>query len=268
MSTINNTKNSIFTLFLFLSIFSCFGQGSVRLTKKKLFFDRTSAHKELGVWNVSEKEQEYTVFLRKSTMDKNGKYTIDTINATSLDKHIRFFPRSFKIGPGEIQKVRIQVRDWEALAKNDDYTHVFVKEAISSNDDLNMSPKTKKIGTDVKILIEVGIPLILQKSEAQESNFTINELELVDNNKLKLNLERTGEKSKYCKVKIFHTDSETNKRVNVGILNNVAIFSNMKQRDLLINLNKEVTSGNIEIIIAEDSDSKKAKIYVKENLKV
>ncbi len=178
MSLTNNTRNSVLLLFLLLNIFTCFGQGSVRLTKKKLFFNRASTHKELGVWNVSNREQEYTVFLRKSTMDENGIYKVDTVNVDELDKHIRFFPRSFKIGPGEIQKVRVQVRDWQGLTKNDNYTHIFVKEALSFGTGENTTLINKKLGTDVKVVVEVGIPLILQKSGIKESNFTINEFDV------------------------------------------------------------------------------------------
>ena len=68
----NTTKTSIFLLFLLLNLFTCLGQGSVRLTKKKLFFDRSSPNKELGVWNVTDEEQDYTIFLRKSIMKQNN----------------------------------------------------------------------------------------------------------------------------------------------------------------------------------------------------
>ena len=42
----------------------------------------------------------------------------------------------------------------------------------------------------------------------------------------------------------------------------------MKKRDILINLTEEITSGNVEVFIIEDSDSRKAQVYIQENLKV
>ena len=217
-------------------------QGNLLITPRRIVFDGSQRTQELNLANTGQDTARYVISMVEIRMREDG--TFENISQPDSGQrfasgHIRFFPRSVVLGPGEAQNVKVQVEKAGELLPGEYRSHIYFR-ATPQEKPLGEEPPKNAVAIEVRLtpLFGITIPVIIQVG-ASNAKVQVTDLSLSTTNdtipKLSLNLQRQGDMSVYGDITI-RSISGQGKATQVGYVKGVAVYTPCRVRQLNIPL--------------------------------
>ena len=179
-------------------------------------------------------------------------------NEKFADEMVRFSPKQVTLKPGETQTVRLMLKKSDN-AKNGEYrSHLLFREEAPAEFGTNVENKgknDKKISVVLKPLFGISIPVLVKNGQVT-ANAAIKNLVLKTDDKnndvLAVELSRNGNGSTYGNVTVTLSPKNSDKKYDIGTVNNVAIFYPNDSRKINVPLtlpkNVKLEDGLINVV--------------------
>jgi len=231
-----------------LNIFFCnhaSAQGNLLITPRRVVFDGSQRTQELNLANTGRDTARYLISMVEIRMNEDG--TFETITQPDSGQrfasgHIRFFPRSVTLGPGEAQTIKVQVERMNELQAGEYRSHIYFRAAPEEKPLGEEAPKDAvAIAVRLVPVFGITIPVIIQVG-ASNAQVQVADLSLSNANDtlpgLHMSLQRNGDMSVYGDIAV-RSISEEGKAVQVGYVKGVAVYTPCRIRQLRIPLSQE-----------------------------
>ena len=270
------SKNFIFTalLWTFLAVAVspvvnlCYGvteaKADLLVTPVRVAFEGRERQAVVTLINNSTKTNTYRMEWKAFRMGADGKYqdipeddkSDFAERARKMAKMVRFSPRQVTIEPGGRQRVRLSLRRTEDLQDGEYRAHL----SFSKLPEIPEPTETVVKGAQFKLYVNLSftIPVIYTHGEKNTdvdiSGIALDPPAEHNRNKLSLNitLDRKGSNSSYGRLHAFWSPPGGSER-KIGILNNVAVYTERDQRVMTMPLDVDAVSGG-QIRVVYDGD--------------
>lgn len=246
-------------------------QGNLLIMPKRIVFNGKQNIKELSLANTGNDTARYLISTIEYRMKTDGSFepvTEPDSGQLFAGKYLRFFPRSVVLGPKEVQVIRIQLRNPDQLKSGEYRSHLYFR-AVPDTSLPEQGDRLKKQETGFAIKLTpvfgVTIPVIIDAGNTSAkvilSNLYLN-YEAPKGPELRIQFNRTGNKSVYGEIKVIHITSDNIETV-VGIVRGVAIYTPNDIRILKLDLERKDKVNfrqgklRIEYISMEDGNNDK-----------
>ena len=220
-------------------------QGNLLITPRRVVFDGTQRTRELNLANTGRDTARYLISMIEIRMNEDG--TFETITQPDSGQrfasgHIRFFPRSVTLGPGEAQTIKVQVERMNELQPGEYRSHIYFR-AVPEEQPLGEEPPKDAVAIAVRLIPVFGItiPVIIQVG-ASNAQVQVADLSLSSANDtvpgLNMSLQRNGDMSVYGDITV-RSISAKGEAVQVGYVKGVAVYTPCRVRQLRIPLSQE-----------------------------
>jgi P pilus assembly chaperone PapD len=266
-----NYKTFYALIFLigFVQFYIC-AQGQLLITPARVVFKTNNIKEIINLVNTGEKTESYTVSFVQRRMNEDGSFTEITEpdpDENFADAHLRIYPRSITLKPGEGQVVMLQRRR-DGNNKPGEYrSHLYFR-SNTNYEALGKTVVDTLTGVDIKLTPVFGmtIPIIFRTGNTS-ANATLSDLKLdrqEDSNQLNFTLNRAGNRSLYgdFTVNYFPVKGES---ITIAQLNGVAIYTTINKRFMSINLPRTPSinfdEGTIKITYKTRPGEEKQRIF-------
>lgn len=267
--SVNNFRKIIVRvclLFVSINLFTLLSatlnaQGNLLVTPKRLVFDGTKRAQELNLVNVGQDTVTYSVSFVQNRMKEDGAFEkIEQPDPGQFfaDKHLRFFPRSVTLAPGEVQTVKVQITKSDELTDGEYRSHLYFR-AEPKDQPSNNTDRAKDSGISVRIVPVFGIsvPTIIRKgdntSAIQFSNVSF-DMEKDSIPVLSLTIDRIGNMSVYGDISVDHIAS-SGKVSRVGTIKGLSVYTPNNFRRVQVVLDKSLPvnyhSGSLHVVYSD-----------------
>ena len=247
----------VIALLIVFSQFKTSAQGELLITPTRVVFKPDNIKEIINLVNTSEKIETYSVSFVQRRMNEDGSFTVVTKpdpGQNFADSHLRIYPRTITLKPGEGQVVMLQRRRNSKNKTGEYRSHLYFR----SNTDYEALGETlieTISGVNIKLTPIYGmtIPIIFRtgNTTATATLSDINVESQKDNNLLNFTLNRKGNKSLYGDFTVKYSTVK-GKSITIARLNGVAIYTTINRRFMTINLPKtpslNLNEGTIKII--------------------
>lgn len=237
--------------------------GSLMVTPNRVELDnKNNKTSEVQLINRSDQTTTYRVSFQHLRMTTDGAYEEIEPGKENGEKFaddlIRFSPKQVTLKPGETQTVRLMIKKSDS-AKNGEYrSHLLFREEAPADFGTNVEKKSKNdknISVVLKPLFGISIPVLVKNGQVT-ANASIKNLTLKtdakDNDILAVELARSGNGSTYGNVTVTLSPKNSDKKYDIGTLNNVAIFYPNENRKVNVPLtlpkNVKLEDGLISVV--------------------
>jgi len=271
-------NNKILFLILFITGFfqlKTYTQGNLLITPTRLVFNKNKTKEIINLVNTGKKEETYVVSFVERSMNEDGSFTVVTEPEPGQNfakPHLRIYPRTVSLMPGEGQVVMLQRRRNRNLQTGEYRSHLYFR----STTDYSALGKTIKdsltgVSVDLTPVYGLTIPVIFRSGKVT-STVTLSDLKLEntkDQNQIYFTINRTGNSSVYGDFTVQYLPLK-GKSITIGAINGVAVYTTTKQRFMSINLIKpdlkNFKEGTIKIIYKTRPGSKKNIVFAEATL--
>lgn len=257
-----------FALFLVFIVVpeSCFSQGNLLVTPRRIIFDGSRRVMELNLANTGQDTAKYNVSLVQYRMNENGSFTEifePDPGQKFADKNLRFFPRTVTLPPNEAQVVKMQVTNVDKLLPGEYRSHVYFR-SVPKQDALGSESEvadSSQVSIKLIPIFGITIPVIIRVGD-DDTKVNINDLKFIEVNdttkRVDFTFTRVGRMSVYGDLKITYV-STNGKETQIGAINGIAVYTPntiRKQSLILENLNNiKLTEGKIVVKYMSQSDN-------------
>lgn len=203
----------------------------------------------ISLVNTTQKTRTYRMSWREQAQTPGGQYAVlgEGQKVRGLRKAsdmIKFSPSLVTLKPGERQHVRLAIRRPGGLADGEYRSHLVFEalpEPLDLEDDENQAKGARII---VQLNMAFSIPIILRQGEvavqskiAEAQVFKAVARDGSEALGVKVKLTRAGDFSSSGRLKAFWTDKGSDKAEEVGLLNNVALYTEVSELNINVGLN-------------------------------
>lgn len=245
--------------FFVLSPFQAYA-ARVDILPRKIVINDRQRSADITLLNLSDKPSVVRISLLSYAQGENGDYKElnGPLNpAFDPEKVVRISPKQFTLPAGGRQKVRLSIQRPADLPDGEYRFHV--KALSYDEEDYSVRRAPVKGSTAViKTNIAVAVPVVVRKGEltsgAKLGNISYLTAEQSGTGQpaFKIDVTRTGTSGT---MGTLHAYSSVGGPKEIGVLNNVNVFSEIKTRTVIMPL-KEVPAGSIKIMYQNDYDNK------------
>lgn len=217
------------------------------------------------VLNTTKKTHTYRMNWLLMKMDENGKYRLVSA-ANDKDPYgvpnmVVFSPRQVTIQPQAYQLIRLSLRRPADLPPGEYKAHMAFTRLAEFGPE-RPDPDQKGVNMEVKVNVSFSIPVIVRNGEDKDLKISLSSPKLGlggDIAKqypvLNIDINRdAGSFSSYGTVKVMWQQGQE-KEKQIGILNNVALYSEIKQRHISIPLTSNPTGGTLKVVYSGKYES-------------
>lgn len=256
----------ILTALLFFSISTgIYAQGDLYITPNRVVFDGKTQKIILSIANTGTKTATYSVSFVQRMMNEDGSFTIiDTPieGAPFADPFLRIYPRKVTLEPREGQNIVLQLKRQANMAEGEYRSHLYFRSEENYTPLGTESKSTEKtVSVQITPVYGISIPIIIRSGNVS-STVSLKELSLhkiEDKNSLAFDFVRAGNSSVYGDFKVEYIAPKKDP-IEVGAMNGVAVYTNLKLRKMKIKLNLppniDLQKGKLKVSFLE-RDSKK-----------
>lgn len=261
-------KLSAFLAFLLMLItvpMEAHAMGDLTITPWRVVFNGRDRSARVTLINLSAQTNVYRIGWMMTTALENGRYDQKKYDPEkdkdphSLPHMIVFSPRQVTIEPQGQQTVRLSLRRPADLPPGEYRAHItFIK--LADQGPVQQDPNATSVSMAVNVNYGFSIPVIVRQGEDRALKVSLNSPRLHAINggsALEIDLHRdAGKFSSYGEVKVYWKPSKGDE-VEVGSLNNVALYPEVQTRKLTVPLLKKymITNGSIRVVYAGQLDS-------------
>ncbi|WP_028768802.1 fimbrial biogenesis chaperone [Shewanella fidelis] len=216
--------------------------------------DRKNTSAVFSLVNKGSTPARYNIYFEDKKMLANGEYvTLSKQEAThSLASFVRYSPRRVNIEPEQGVRVRLAARLPRDIA-NGEYRSYMVFHQIP------LTPTTQTNSTEqdadtfslsISAFMKVAIPVLMRVGDLT-SELKIDSNANDSRQSIEVTLQRTGERSSIGDIEVINP---VTKQV-IGAMKNIAIYTEVNQRQLSIPLNQPVAAGTELLVRYQENDS-------------
>ncbi|MCL1137467.1 molecular chaperone [Shewanella pneumatophori] len=217
--------------------------------------DRKNTSAVFSLVNKSKSSARYNIYFEDKKMLSNGEYVeLSKQEVThSLASFVRYSPRRVNIEPEQGVRVRLAARLPRNIVQGEYRSYIVFHQIPlapkSSTDATEQSTDTFSLS--ISAYMKVAIPVVMRVGDLT-SELTI-EKSAVNSTKqtIEVTLRRTGERSSIGDIEVINPQT---KQI-VGANKNVAIYTEVNQRQFSIPLNQPVAAGTKLLIRYQENDS-------------
>jgi P pilus assembly chaperone PapD len=236
--------------------------GNLMVTPSRVELDNKTKTTEVQLINRSDQTTTYRVSFQHLRMTTDGAYEEVAKGQEGKDKFaddmVRFSPKQVTLKPGETQTIRLMVKKSDGAKAGEYRSHLLFREEAPAEFGANVENKEKndkKISVVLKPLFGISIPVIVRNGEVTANAIIKNlavKTDSKDNDILSVELARTGNGSTYGNVTVSLTPKGSDKKYDIGAVNNVAVFYPNESRKVTVPLtlpkNIKLEDGMISVI--------------------
>lgn len=246
-------------------------QGNLMVTPRRVIFEGQRNIQELNLANTGKDTARYLISMLEIRMKQDGTFeqiTVPDSGQNFASRHIRFFPRSVTLGPGEVQTVKVQVTRQSQLKTGEYRSHIYFRAVPEAKPLGAKEPVEEKAGLSVQLtpVFGITIPVIIRSGESSATvHLSQAGFNTLPNGKPVVNmvLERTGDRSVYGDLTVDFISSQ-GKKIRVGIIKGIAVYTPTPSRKLLIALDRtdgvDYNNGKLHIVYTTPLDDKPVKL--------
>ena len=232
--------------------------ANLLITPTRIEFDQRERSAKVSLVNTGKEIRTYKIFWRQQKQLPNGSYSPfnseEAINDfPTASNMIRYSPRQVTLKPGERQHIRIAVRRPKDLADGEYRSHL----VFEAQPDKRAMTIKQEGGTGMKLYVNLAfsIPIMVRQGNL-DSSATLKKVELISkkvnsNSHLSANItiNRTGLHSTFGNLKVYWQDLNSSAEKQIGILNNIAIYTEVDNRKINISLPEHsIKQGTLHIV--------------------
>jgi P pilus assembly chaperone PapD len=268
LNKLTTIKPALFFTLLF-TICSAKGmaQGNLMITPRRVVFEGPQKTQELNLANTGKDTARYLISMLEIRMKEDG--TFEQITAPDsgqnfASRHVRFFPRSVVLGPGESQTVKIQITKQSQLVAGEYRSHIYFR-AVPEEKPLGekeCSQDTANISVQLVPVFGISIPVIIRTGQSATTvKLSHAAFEMLNDSTPALNVtfNRVGNMSVYGDLTIDFV-SRQGKVTRVGEIKGIAVYTPTTRRRVKIALQKtaniDYKTGQLHIVYTTPSDAK------------
>jgi len=208
--------------------------ANLLITPTRVEFDNRDRGGRISIVNVSDKQKTYRMFWREQVQTAAGQYINLKKNQrvrglNKLSSFVRFSPGTVTLEPGERQHIRLAIRR-PANMKDGEYRSHLVFEAIP---DQKNPLKSEKRGAEMKLYLSLSfsIPIVLRQGDisfdakVMKADPVIKMVKDSEKMGFMVNIKRMTDYSSVGNIKLFWKPEGKTSEKQVGVLNNVAIYT-------------------------------------------
>lgn len=258
--SLNILKVILLTAFVFCGTFFWApksADASLTISPLRIVLEGRNRSAEVMLLNLSKQTNTYRLGWIYNKMDESGHYTkIKETLSPEMDvaKYVVFSPRQVSIPPSGRQKIRLSLRRPPELPDGEYRAHLVFQKLPGENSKASAPDDPKRgVSLNMEVLVGFSIPVIVRIGEYDSSaeitnpHFISAAQSKTGKPQIGMTLKRTGKYSTLGKITI-HWDGSDKPDGRIGLLNNVSIFPEMKERAVNVHLNVgAIPGGNITI---------------------
>jgi fimbrial chaperone protein len=240
-----------------LSLVATEARADLTITPKRIVFQARDRSASVELINITDHANTYRISwsLMKATAD--GKYVLaPAIRESDQDPHsvinmVIFSPRQVTIEPHGNQTIRLSLRRPADLPPGEYRAHLTLTR-LAHEDPPSNDPHAKTISMSLKVNLSFSIPVIVRQGEDKNLKVSLSNPQLAlqgGRAVLKVDLNRdAGVFSSYGNIHVFWKPASGSEK-EIGTLNNVALYPELKTRNIIIPLltKDNITSGAIRV---------------------
>lgn len=244
-------------------------QADLLVSPLRVSFEGRDRQAVVTLINNSNITNTYRIEWRMFRMGADGKYqdvpegdTSDfAMRARKMAELVRFSPRQVTIEPGGRQRVRLSLRRSEELETGEYRAHLSFSKLPEAKEE-----KAEGEGIQFKLYVNLSftIPVLYSHGdkdvdvEIESATFKPPSEETGQKYALNIKLNRTGTHTSYGRLQAYWTPEGSTKEQKVGLINNVAIYSERPDRVMQMPLTTDaaIRGGRIRVIYEGDAEFK------------
>ncbi|MFT5758383.1 MAG: fimbrial chaperone protein [Alteromonadaceae bacterium] len=248
-----------FILLIFLMPVNTFtAQANLLITPTRIEFDQRERSAKVSLVNTSTETKTYKIFWRQQKQLPDGRYQHFTSEEEMrdfprADSMLRYSPRQVTLKPGERQHIRIAVRRPKGIQDGEYRSHLVFEAKANKRDQAagyNVQP-----GIKLYVNLAFSIPIIVREGNLH-STATLKNVELITKQVngstllgANITINRNGLHSSFGNLSVYWQDTASSTEKQIGILNNIAIYTEVDERKVTIGLPEHsVKSGTLRIV--------------------
>lgn len=253
-------------------------QGDLMIMPRRLVFEGNRNIHEITLANTGQDTATYTVSFIQYHMTDDGEFeTITEPRPGQMfaDEHLRFFPRSVTLLPGESQIVRMQLRQTPGMAEGEYRSHILFR-AVPDERPLGeeQAPQDPNaISIRLIPVFGITIPAIIRVGNVW-ATVTMSNLKLIEEPdigpQLQITFSREGNKSVFGDITVDHK-TPGGKTTRAGFVSGIAVYTPNTFRNLVFPLDivegAELTRGKL-IVRFISSDDAQPEVFAEAELKL
>jgi hypothetical protein len=232
-------------------------KADLTITPIRIVFEGRGRSATVELLNQTDRTNTYRLKWLEMKMGPGGRYQLvpaDENNPYSVAKMVIFTPRQVTIAPHGYQTIRLALRRPADLPPGEYRAHLAMVRLARQGPERDTE---KNIGIELKVNLGFSIPVIVRSgSDDLKVSLSSPKLEMRPSKNpkeagrpvLNLSLNRdSGKFSSYGDITIYWRPAGGSEK-KVGMLNNIALYPELQQRELSIPLNQLPTDGSIRVV--------------------
>ncbi|MBN8520803.1 MAG: molecular chaperone [Alphaproteobacteria bacterium] len=244
-------------------------QAHLTISPLRVVFDGRTRSADIMLINTSPETNTYRMRWVYNVMDTYGSYKRADVTLTpafDVAEGVIFSPRQVTLPPEGRQRVRLSLRRPAELPDGEYRAHLVFQKLPNENDPAlrqkQDNPPKRGQTLALNVLMGFSIPVIVRQGD-YDADISISKPEFVPGTtenggkpQIKLTLSREGKHSSIGRV-IVTWDKSKDPYKRIGVLNNVSVFPEIKERILNIDLlEPNVSGGTVTVTYYGDGPQK------------
>lgn len=205
-------------------------QGNLLITPRRVVFDGSSRIKELNLANIGTDSARFIISVMEIRMKPDGSFeriAEPDSGQRFASPHLRIYPRSVSVAPGESQMVKVQLLNTQGLDSGEYRSHIYVRAApadkvagAEATDDNDISVKLTAIfGISIPAIVRIG---------GSDADISFSDATIINGDlqkpRLAVTMQRGGKMSSYGDLTVSCV-SPKGKETQVGLVRGIAVYT-------------------------------------------
>ncbi len=241
-------------------------QGNLLVTPRRILFEGGSSRiRELNLANIGQDTARFLISLMEIRMKEDGSFeqiTVPDSGQLFASGHLRLYPRSVSIPPGESQMVKVQLVKSDELTAGEYRSHIYVRAVPVQKplSEADTARDTTQISVKLTAIFGISIPAIVRVG-ANDARLSIADPALIMNDAkvphLSITFNRGGLMSSYGELTVEHVapDGVVKK---VGLVKGIAVYTPNVRRRFQMDLDQvkgvDWSKGSLHIIYKTEKE--------------
>jgi hypothetical protein len=256
------TRKTGFIAFLIAACFVLLpaipARADLTITPVRVVFQGRDRSASIELINVTNRTNTYRMSWMEMKMEPDGRYVLMPVtnekDPNSVPNMVIFTPRQVTIPPQGHQTIRLSLRRPADLPPGEYRAHLLMKR-LANMGPLHQDANPKGVSMNLKVNISFSVPIIVRSGEDKDLRISLSSPKFVvagtkKNQHPQLNIDITrdaGKFSSYGLLKVYWQPPQGGER-EIGMVNNVALYPELKRRTMGIDLTENPTSGQIRVV--------------------
>ena len=252
-------------------------QANLMITPTRIEFDQRERSAKVSLINTGNETKTYRIFWRQQKQLPDGRYhhfenQDDIGNFATASKMLRYSPRQVTLKPGERQHIRIAARRPKGLADGEYRSHL-VFEALA-NKRQHESKQSEPTGIQLYVNLAFAIPVMVRQGKL-DVKASLADVELVTKQVnesthvgANITINRQGLHSSLGNLKVYWQDIGSSTEKQIGILNNIAIYTEVSDRKITLGLSEHSVKPGTLHIVYEGSNEYKGITFIDQKIAI